>query len=78
MKTTERGEENRARVLAFLRTYRAEHDWPPTLREIQAGAGLSSTSQASYHCGVLAEQGLIVWNRRHARSIVMREFVTKT
>ncbi len=49
----------RERVLAFLRDYIAARGFPPTVREIAAAAGLSSTSVASYHLAALEAEGRI-------------------
>lgn len=56
-------------VLAFIRTYRATHDWPPTVREIADGCGFSP-SAAHYQLTVLERLGYL--RRGHgARAIAL-------
>jgi repressor LexA len=49
------------RMLDAIRSYVQENDCPPTLREIQQAAQLSSTSHVDYHLGELERKG---WIRR--------------
>jgi repressor LexA len=49
------------RMLDAIRSYVQENDCPPTLREIQRAARLSSTSHVDYHLGQLESKG---WIRR--------------
>ena len=49
------------RMLNAIRNYVQENDCPPTLREIQQAAQLSSTSHVDYHLGELERKG---WIRR--------------
>ena len=41
------------RILAFIRDYTARNSFPPTVREIVKGCGLSSNSVALYNLQVL-------------------------
>jgi len=41
---TRRAHNHRPVVLAFLRAFVAEHGYPPSVRDIRDGCGLSSTS----------------------------------
>lgn len=45
------------RILEFLRQFIAERGYPPTVREVVQGCGLSSTSVADYNLRLLARQG---------------------
>jgi repressor LexA len=47
------------RVLAAIQSYMEENDCPPTLREIQDMAHLSSTSHVDYHLEALESKGYI-------------------
>ena len=58
-------------VLAFLRHFKADHRYSPSVREIVAGCGLSSTSVASAHLEQLEAQGLISREPGRARTVVL-------
>lgn len=47
------------RVLSAIRRYVQSNDCPPTVREIQDAAALSSPSHVYYHLGVLERKGYI-------------------
>ena len=65
----ERTSVKKERILAFIRTYISEHGYAPSLRDIVAGAKLSSISIAAYHLTILEEEGKITRTRKVARSI---------
>jgi repressor LexA len=44
-------------ILEFVRHYVSEHSYPPTVREIGDGVGISSTSVVDYNLRVLAKKG---------------------
>lgn len=48
-----------ARVLRFCEEYSARFGYAPTVREIQHGCGLGSTSVVSYHLARLRAAGAI-------------------
>ena len=54
-----RQSDKQTRILAFLREYLAEHDYPPSIREIQAACGISSTSVVDYNLKAMETKGLI-------------------
>ena len=58
-------------VLAFLRRFKAEHSYSPSVREIVAGCGLSSTSVAIAYLNELEAQGLISREPGKARTVVV-------
>jgi|YNPMSStandDraft_1061717.scaffolds.fasta_scaffold59875_2 repressor LexA len=62
--------EPQQRILAFISQYMAEHDLPPTIREIQKGAGISSTSMVSYHLKALEKVHLVNRYERRSRGVV--------
>jgi len=50
------------RILAFIRRFLADKSYPPTIRDIVNGVGISSTSVADYNLEKLEKHGFI---RRH-------------
>ena len=61
------------RVLSFLRSFRDERDYPPTIRDIQRGCGISSTSVVDYNLKVLEREGYIRRDREVSRGIELLE-----
>jgi len=61
--------ERQQRILEFIRQFIKEHDYPPTIREIGAAVGISSTSVVNYHLNVLQERGYIVREREISRGL---------
>ena len=49
-------------ILDFIRQFLEERGYPPTIRDIVAGCGISSTSVVDYHLSILEREGHI---RRH-------------
>src|SRR3990172_4444738 len=68
-----RQSDKQTRILAFLREYLAEHDYPPSIREIQAACGISSTSVVDYNLKAMETKGLIRRDREISRGIVLAE-----
>jgi len=50
------------RIIDFVHSFLQDNGYPPTVRDIQSGCGISSTSVVDYHLKVLAKEGYI---RRH-------------
>ena len=46
-------------ILSFIEEFIEEHDFPPTIRDIQYGCDISSTSVVSYNLDRLKESGLL-------------------
>jgi len=46
-------------ILEFIRRFVEEHDYPPSIRQIQEGCGLSSTSVADYNLRLLERRGYV-------------------
>ena len=46
-------------ILKTIRDFMQEHQMPPTLREIQTAAGISSTSLVDYHLVILEREGYL-------------------
>ncbi len=61
--------ERQQRMLDFIREYRAEHDYPPTIREIGKAADISSTSVVKYNLERLQEKGFINRNKEVSRGL---------
>jgi repressor LexA len=51
--------DRQARILDAIREYSAEHGYPPSVREIGARVGLSSSSTVQSHLKSLEKRGLI-------------------
>ena len=50
------------RIIDFIRRFGGNRGYPPTIRDIVSGCGISSTSVAAYNLGILERAGYI---RRH-------------
>ena len=61
--------EKQQRIIAFLREFLEEHDYPPSIRDIQQGCDISSTSVVDYNLKRLEEKGLIRRDREVSRAI---------
>jgi repressor LexA len=67
------GSETREKVLQFIRRFREESGYAPTVREIQEGCKISSPSVVQYHLDHLQREGLIVRAKEKFRSITVTE-----
>jgi len=56
-------------ILEFLRTFIEERDYPPSIRDIQEGCGISSTSVVDYNLRKLEEKNYIRRDREISRGI---------
>src|SRR5438132_2852476 len=56
-------------ILQFMREFISEHDYPPSIRDIQQGCDISSTSVVDYNLKRLEERGLIHRDREISRAI---------
>lgn len=56
-------------ILEFLRAFADEKDYPPSIRDIQEGCSISSTSVVDYNLRKLEEKGMIRRDREVARGI---------
>jgi repressor LexA len=57
------------RIVEFLNKYVEENGYPPSIREIGAAAGISSTSVVSYNLKRLEEKGYISRDREISRGL---------
>lgn len=58
-------------VLAYIKSYHAQHGYVPSLREIMAACGISSTSVVASLLDDLAERGAISRTRNQSRSYAL-------
>jgi repressor LexA len=56
-------------IFDFLRTFLEEKDYPPSIRDIQEGCGISSTSVVDYNLRKLEEKNYIRRDREVSRGI---------
>ena len=56
-------------ILEFIRGYIGERDYPPAIRDIQQGCGISSTSVVDYNLKRLEERGYLRRDREISRAI---------
>lgn len=56
-------------ILDFIGNFLDENEYPPTIRDIQAELGISSTSVVDYNLKVLEQHNLIRRNRNISRGI---------
>ncbi|MEX0751005.1 MAG: transcriptional repressor LexA [Dehalococcoidia bacterium] len=56
-------------ILEFMRRFIDEHDYPPSIRDIQVGCDISSTSVVDYNLKALERMGFIRRDREVSRAI---------
>jgi len=61
------------RILTFIRSFVREKAYPPTIRDIVAGCGISSTSVADYNLQILESAGYLRRRREVSRGIQLTE-----
>ena len=57
------------RILDYIRDFIEEHDYPPSIRQIQNACDISSTSVVDYNLRILERQGHIRRDREVSRAI---------
>lgn len=62
-----------AAILTFLREFMDDHDYPPSIRDIQLGCDISSTSVVDYNLKALEKFGYIRRDREISRGIELLE-----
>ncbi len=60
-------------ILRFIRQFIEEHDYPPSIRQIQDGCNISSTSVVDYNLKKLEGDGYIRRDREVSRAIELLE-----
>lgn len=66
-----RSSSKREEVYEFLAEFISENNYAPSVREICAATGLSSTASAYYHLKALAQEGKIVLDESKKRAITL-------
>lgn len=61
--------QKQERILDFLRRFLDDKDYPPTVRDIVKGCGISSTSVVDYNLNILEREGYIRRGRDISRGI---------
>ena len=61
--------EKQSQILEFLQSFLDEKDYPPSIRDIQEGCAISSTSVVDYNLRKLEEKGMIRRDREVSRGI---------
>ncbi len=56
-------------ILEFIQEFIDEHDYPPSIRQIQEACNISSTSVVDYNLRILEKQGYIRRDREVSRAI---------
>jgi repressor LexA len=57
------------RILDFIQTFIDDHDYPPSIRQIQEACKISSTSVVDYNLRILEKHGFIRRDREVSRAI---------
>ncbi|MDD4874396.1 MAG: transcriptional repressor LexA [Dehalococcoidales bacterium] len=68
MKTKDLSERQKD-IVDFIRRFWSDNGYPPSIRDIVAGCGLSSTSVADYNLKILEKKGIIRRHREVSRGI---------
>jgi repressor LexA len=58
-----------SRILDYIRGFIEDHDYPPSIRQIQEACDISSTSVVDYNLRILEKQGHIRRDREVSRAI---------
>ena len=64
--------DKQRRITDFINRFLDDNGYPPTVRDIQAGCGLSSTSVVDYNLDVLESRGVIERHAEVSRGIRLR------
>lgn len=63
--------DKQRRILEFIEEFIDEHDYPPTVRDIQFGCDLSSTSVVKYNLDRLSESGYLTRDSEVSRGLAI-------
>jgi repressor LexA len=67
--------DKQRRIISYINRFVSDKGYPPSIRDIQAGCGISSTSVVDYNLNILESKGHI---RRHADVSRGIKLLTKT
>lgn len=59
MVTRRKLSDRQERILAFIKNFMSDHQFPPTIRDIQTGCEVSSTSVVDYNLQILQREGYL-------------------
>src|SRR5262249_51248402 len=65
------------RIFEYIRDFIDEHDYPPSIRQIQESCSISSTSVVDYNLRILERMGYIRRDREVSRAIEVTHGGTK-
>ncbi len=65
--------EKQQRILEFIQEFISDHDYPPSIRQIQEACKISSTSVVDYNLRILEKEGYIRRDREVSRAIELLE-----
>jgi hypothetical protein len=74
MTSNARTEDAQRKVLETIRDFIKEHEYPPTIAEIAQKVGLRSKGTVASHLRKLRELGLITWQPRRERTLVITDW----
>ena len=77
MKVKELSDKQR-RIVDFIRDFWSENSFPPSVRDIVTGCGLSSTSVVDYNLKILEKNGIIKRHKEVSRGIELPAFSNQT
>jgi len=69
---SKKGEDKQQKILAFVNEYMHEYGYPPSIREICKGVGLSSTSTVHAHLETLKKNGILEKANAKSRSLRLK------
>ena len=61
--------DKQRRITRYINNFLSERGYPPTIRDIQKGCGISSTSVVDYNLNILESRGVISRNAEISRGI---------
>jgi len=74
---SKKGEDKQQKILDFVNEYMHEYGYPPSIREICKGVGLSSTSTVHAHLETLKRNGLLEKADSKSRSLRIKNPVNE-
>lgn len=77
MKDQRRPSRRQRDILAFIRDFQQKRGFPPSIREIGEGVGLSSSSTVHSHLQQLSRKGYVQLNKSKPRSIELTDRPTE-
>ena len=66
------------RILQFIQNFLSNNPYPPTIREIQHGCQLSSTSVVNYNLNILEKIGILKRSENVSRGISLTGIISVT